>query len=293
MKSKMILTIAGIAGALTLTLSGCGLIGIGGGASGSDVKEETTKAITETSVADTSKEAASENDNDKKEEETQKSEDKASEAGEAADENEASPEAVTGDSVSGDTNEPAAHLEELKAEADRIAKEEQARVDEYNRQQEEYKKQLAEQQEEYNRQIEAQREENRKKIEQYNAEIEAYNKRMNNYYYNTNHTELINDVNINPGHIIYDSNGDLYATCYISNGKNTPVYDILVDYIELYGNDGNLIARDENVRIGNGGAIGGHMYNTWTFVFSGDKVKQSAADLTKTIGCKLGVAYRF
>ena len=292
MKRKKMLTMIGIAGALALSLSGCSLLGIGGDTIENRNIEESHEAKIETSIAEESKEAVFETENSKAEAEKQVAQGNSSKANESADGDTILPE--TESSAGYDTHTLALHLEEAQAEADRIAQEEQARAEEYNRQQEEYQRQLLEKQEEYNRQIEAQREENKKKIEQYNAEVEAYNKRINNYYYNPdNHIELINDVNINPGYIIYDSNGDLYATCFISNGKNSAVYDILVDYIELYDTSGNLIARDDNVRIGNGGAIGGHSYNTWTFVFSGDKVKQSSADLTKTIGCKFGVGYRF
>lgn len=290
MKNKIILSIAGVAGALSLILGGCSLIGTGGNSFENDVKEERQEETKDTAVAEETKEAVAGDDSEKTGE-AQADKEPATEAGEPAEGKEALP--VTESAVGNDTNELAANIEAIEAEAQRLAREEQARVDEYNRQQEEYKKKLIEAQEEQKRQIEAQKEEYRKKVEEYNAEVDAYNKRMSNYYYNTNPMELINDVNINPGHIIYDSNGDLYATCYISNGKNSTVYDIVANYIELYDGNGNIIARDENVRIGNGGAIGGHSYNTWTFVFSGDKVKQSSADLTGVILCKFGVAYRF
>ncbi len=277
MKSKIILTITGIAGALAIALSGCSLFGTGEGTVNDLDKGESQEAITETSVAEKSKETVSGEEKSKKKEEEKAAKDKSSEVSESADGDKNPPAAESSDGA--DTHALSSYSEEQHTGADSIAKEAQAIEEEYKRQEEEY-----------NRQIE----ENKKKIEQYNAEVEAHNKRVNNYYYNpTNHIELINDVNINPGHIIYDANGDLYATCFITNGKDVPVYDINVEYIELYDANGNLIAGDGNLRIGNGGAIGGHSYNTWTFVFSGDKLKQSSADLTNTIGCKFGVAYRF
>ena len=282
MKSKMFFSIAGITGALALMLSGCSLIGTGGNSFGNDVKEETYEETKDTAVADDASEKSGE---------AQEGKESAPEAAKLTEGKEALP--VTEGTVSDAANELTADIEAIEEEAQRLAREQQEKVDEYNRQQDEYKKKLKEEQEEQKRQIEAQKEEYRKKVEEYNAEVDAYNKRINNYYYNTNPVELINDVNVSPGYVIYDSNGDLYASCYILNGRNSVVYDIVANYIELYDGNGNLIARDENVRIGNGGAIGGHSNNTWTFVFSGDKVKQSSADLTGVIVCKYSLAYRF
>ena len=267
MKSKIFLSIAGITGALALTLSGCGFIGTGTNSLGNDVKEESLEVKTEDPATGEPKETIADEGSDKNV--THEVTESDSEAGEGAKENEV---LQTSEEANADAaNELNANLEKIEAEAQMLAREQQEKVDEYNRQQEEYKRQLEAKQEEQKRQIEAQKEEYRKKVEEYNAEVDAYNKRMNNYYYNTNPVELINDVNVSPGYVIYDSNGDLYASCYILNGRNSVVYDIVANYIELYDGNGNLIARDENVRIGNGGAIGGHSNNTWTFVFSGDK----------------------
>lgn len=276
---KKSVIVFGIAGIASFIIGGCGLGANFSNDPAVSVENTTTvpgektrdpeeKGAEKTSVAETEKKE------DVKTKEVQSDEDKSvQETGSAGIKNDLSDELV--------------RIQEEKE------REKKKREEEIAKQEEENRKQIEAQQEEYNRQLEAKAAEYKAAVDEYNAEVEAYNKRMSNYYYNSNPMEMLNNVNINPGHIIYDANGDLYATCFVSNGLNKTVYNITVNYIELYDDNGNLIARDENVPIGNGGAIGAHAYNTWTFVFSGDKIVNKEADLTKSIVCRSGVRYLF
>ncbi len=183
-------------------------------------------------------------------------------------------------------------LEAQEAENLRIQQEERARIEaaqkEAQAKAEAAAKEAAQKQQE---EISRRNEEYKRKLEEYNAKVEAYNAKVSNYYHSDTPVELLNSVNLSPAHVIYGDDGALYALMYVYNGFGKPVYNIGANYIELYDVNGNLIARDENIGIGEGGALGAHSYATWTFVFSGDKLKIKDADLTKGLFYKSGTAY--
>ena len=99
-------------------------------------------------------------------------------------------------------------------------------------------------------------EENKRKLDEYNAKVAAHNARVNNYHRSDVVAESFGTVNLSPAYVIYGDDGALYALMYVYNGLERPAYNIVADYIELYDLNGNLIARDENIGIGGGGAIG-------------------------------------
>ena len=136
-------------------------------------------------------------------------------------------------------------------------------------------------------------EENKRKLDEYNAKVAAHNARVNNYHRSDVVAESFGTVNLSPAYVIYGDDGALYALMYVYNGLERPAYNIVADYIELYDLNGNLIARDENIGIGGGGAIGAKDYATWMFVFSGDKLKMKDADLTKGLIYKSGANCAF
>lgn len=95
-------------------------------------------------------------------------------------------------------------------------------------------------------------------------------------YFNDNVSEDYGLVSVKPYHVYYK--GDkVYAECYVINGFNHPVWNILVNSLTL--SDGkNVFANAAFGRMGNV-SLGAHCYVKWTFVFEKNAVLHQNADL--------------
>jgi len=96
------------------------------------------------------------------------------------------------------------------------------------------------------------------------------------------------DINFNPVEIRYE-NGKLYAKMFITNGYNSTVSNINVDYLRISNSDG--IIAEGSFDVLEDATIAPNGYITWTFIFSNDALMFQNADLTEFIRTDFSVSY--
>lgn len=108
---------------------------------------------------------------------------------------------------------------------------------------------------------------------------ETVQQNTNVFYAEGNYNFAQNQIQIFPGLVYYDGEGNLIAECYVTSGYNTPAYNIEVPYLGFADGNGNLIA-EASFGYMNVECIGSYSGIVYTFTFGSDCVVNPNADLS-------------
>ena len=105
--------------------------------------------------------------------------------------------------------------------------------------------------------------------------------KKNEYINYENNLITANQVTVRPRHV-YWNGSELVAESFIVNGYSFSVWNIDVDYLEVYsGNE--MIARGEFGIVGGGGTLESRTHGINTFHFSGSDILKPGADLSNIV----------
>ena len=98
----------------------------------------------------------------------------------------------------------------------------------------------------------------------------------NVFFNDSNNFYDADQVTIRPRHMYWEGN-TLVAECFVINGKNVPVYNLIVDQLMFANEDGTIV----DGAFGNlqNAVVGPYSHILWTFRFSGDAVEMVDGDL--------------